>query len=83
MSVLISIHAGDFRHFLIQLRRNHGVLVSDSRVSFRILRKVDLTGKEKRPFTDSEKAKVLRDYSYFKDYFTKEGIWFDESTDET
>lgn len=77
MSILISAHAHSLRIFLTQNKTNRNIKICDSGTDGRILSRINLTGKEDRPFTREEIMNVLYDYRYFKDYFTKMNLWPD------
>ena len=78
MSYQIGIHAEALRTFLLKLKENRNIKICDYRENgyeSYIFWRIKLSGKEDRPFTNEEIQEVLYQYSYFKDYFTKQGLW--------
>ena len=75
MSIQISKHAYALEDLLLKLSLNRKVIICDGHFSNYILCRVNLNGKEQRPFTDKEMKKILSDYDYFRNYFSKKGLW--------
>ncbi len=75
MSVQISKHASALEDFLIKLSLDRKVNICDGHFSDYILCRINLNGKEQRPFTDNEMKKILMDYNYFRNYFSRKGLW--------
>lgn len=77
MSVHISSHARSFETFLIFIKENRFAPIKESKLDFKVLNKLNLTGNETRPFTDKEIMKALNDYRYFENFFRQKGLWPD------
>ena len=75
MSVLISLHCASLGAFLESLKADRNINICDSHADSRILHRVNLKGNEKRAFTNEEIKKILKDYLYFKEWFTKKNLW--------
>ena len=78
MSYQIQNHAHALRAFLLKLKENRNIKICDYRENgyeSYIFWRIKLSGKEDRPFTNEEIQEVLYQYRYFKDYFTKQGLW--------
>lgn len=75
MSVSISLHAASLGHFLSQIKKDREILICDADCDHRILHRLNLTSKERRPFTEAEIKKVLQHYRWFQNFFKKKEIY--------
>ncbi len=86
MSHIICSHACDLRKFLEKITENRLIMICEYPFSGRTINRVKLTGQEVRPFKDDEIRKILKDYTYFRNFFTKQGYfpaWDNSTTFET
>ncbi|MCR4323130.1 MAG: hypothetical protein NUV61_03540 [Candidatus Azambacteria bacterium] len=74
MGIQISLHASEYGNLLQELKTNREIHVRDSGVGFRIRHFLEITGEEKRPFSDREIEILVEHYEYFNDFFIKHGL---------
>lgn len=75
MSAAIHKHADALHHFFETLKKQREVKIYDANFDRRILHLLSLSGKEARAIKVIEIYKVLEHYGYFKEFFTKKGLW--------
>ncbi len=72
-------HAIEMRYFLEKIRKNPSIKISEAKFGSNILWALKVNGNEERSLTKEEICFLLDKYLYFKDFFTRQGLWLYQS----
>ena len=75
----LSIYAHEAEVFLRKFREDPTINISSAHLSSIVRKKLQLTGRERRSFTEEEVDRLLAHYSYFRTYFIRKGLWIDRA----